>query len=384
MTPLDITCPLKLTDSTFITRTSTISGNVIGCREEEPIMFVSSGSEVQTVSLHSGWNWVSFNIDLRPETGIISRILNANDPWTEGDLIKNSATQHFVTYSEANEAFAGHFNYLRYIYTYMVYCQNGNTIRISGNPLPADSAHVLLRGNGVWTPLPYLLQQPASVTAALADYYEHATEGDLIKSHDAFAVFSKNDKWVGDLTTLKPGDGYFFQRLGKGDVNVRFYENNTSKAPKRSGDQQPAADSHWSNPAAATNMTMIAKIEGLEEEKTSGLHVFVNEELVSKATPLTIEEETYYFLTIQSDNSGAELRFQTEDGTPLQVINPSFGSEAAAQSVIYCPDIHLGSLKAPVRLLICGNSRPYKIIEKDHVVIIRNNEKYSITGNKLQ
>lgn len=178
-------------------------------------MFVSSGSEVQIVSLHSGWNWVSFNIDLRPETGVISRILNANDPWTEGDLIKNPATQHFVTYSEANESFAGHFNYLRYIYTYMVYCQNGNTIRISGNPLPADSAHVLLRGNGVWTPLPYLLQQPASVTAALADYYEHATEGDLIKSHDAFAVFSKNDKWVGDLTTLKPGDGYFFQRLGK-------------------------------------------------------------------------------------------------------------------------------------------------------------------------
>ena len=167
------------------------------------------------------------------------------------------------------------------------------------------------------------------MTAALADYYEHATEGDLIKSHDAFAVFSKNDKWVGDLTTLKPGDGYFFQRLGKGDVNVRFYENNTSKAPKRSGDQQPAADSHWSNPAAATNMTMIVQIEGLEEEKTSGLHVFVNEELVGKATPLTIEEETYYFLTIQSDNSGAELRFQTEDGTPLQVINPSFGSEAA-------------------------------------------------------
>lgn len=131
-------------------------------------------------------------------------------------------------------------------------------------------------------------------------------------------------------------------------------------------------------------MTMFAKIEGLEEKKTSGLHVFVNEELVGKATPLTIEEETYYFLTIQSDNSGAELRFQTEDGTPLQVINPTFGSEAAAQSVIYCPDVHLGSLKAPIRLLICGNSRQYKIIENDHVVIIRNNEKYSITGNKLQ
>lgn len=31
-----------------------------------------------------------------------------------------------------------------------------------------------------------------------------------------------------------------------------------------------------------------------------------------------------------------------------------------------------------------GDNRPYKIIENDHVVIIRNNEKYDVTGKKLQ
>jgi hypothetical protein len=30
------------------------------------------------------------------------------------------------------------------------------------------------------------------------------------------------------------------------------------------------------------------------------------------------------------------------------------------------------------------NTKVYKVIENDHVVIIRNGDRYSITGNKLQ
>ena len=43
---------------------------------------------------------------------------------------------------------------------------------------------------------------------------------------------------------------------------------------------------------------------------------------------------------------------------------------------------HYGTLRAPI-ILKPGDNRPYKIIENDHVVIIRNNEKYDITGKKL-
>ena len=42
-----------------------------------------------------------------------------------------------------------------------------------------------------------------------------------------------------------------------------------------------------------------------------------------------------------------------------------------------------GSLDVPVVLMKTDDNRPYKRIENDHVVIIRNNEKYSITGKKL-
>ena len=45
-------------------------------------------------------------------------------------------------------------------------------------------------------------------------------------------------------------------------------------------------------------------------------------------------------------------------------------------------------LKAPVKLVPeTGNpstvTAPYKLIEDQHVVIIRNNEKYDVTGKKL-
>ena len=79
-----------------------------------------------------------------------------------------------------------------------------------------------------------------------------------------------------------------------------------------------------------------------------------------------------YFLTIQSDAVGT-LRFETEDGTQL----------TAEQPVSYIPDAHHGSLKSPVLLRPADECRPYKIIENDHVIIIRNNEKYNVTGQKL-
>ena len=43
---------------------------------------------------------------------------------------------------------------------------------------------------------------------------------------------------------------------------------------------------------------------------------------------------------------------------------------------------HHGSLKAPI-ILRKDDNRPYKVIENQHVFIIRNGEKYDVTGKKL-
>ena len=60
-----------------------------------------------------------------------------------------------------------------------------------------------------------------------------------------------------------------------------------------------------------------------------------------------------------------------------QTLQPENGA------IMYSTDSHAGSLKAPIMLRPADETGVYKIIENNHVVIIRNNEKYDVTGKKL-
>jgi len=349
-------------------------GAVYGCGDGNPVVFTTNGNERQTVNLNAGWNWTSFNLDLRQYVAKIEKIMTANQPWSEGDLIKNPATRHFVIYSDSLKRFVGDFDYLRYIYTYMIYSRGGNTIHISGNNLPADSMYVPVRGDGQWSPMPCLLKQVTPVAEALADYYDYATPGDMLKSHERFAYFSEDKKWEGDLTAIRPGEGYLFRRQAPGEVNIRFYNRSNANAQrqKTAGAQRQKTkdESGFSNPAAATNMTMIARVENEEMRKCENeqIRVYVGGELAAVATPI----DSLYFLTIQSNRVG-ELRFEINGETYV----PESGA------INNLADSHYGSPKAPIILRPADSDRPYKIIENDHVVIIRGGERYDVTGKKL-
>ena len=253
---------------------------------------------------------------------------------------------------------------------------------------------ISVRGDGQWSPMPCLLDQRTSVTEALADYYQKAGTGDMIKAHNRFATFSADKRWVGDLQALVPGEGYLFRRMAPGTVEIAFHNRSNSASgltAKRSNSASGLTGEAglFSNPQAATNMTMIATIEGLPVTG-DGLRVYVGDELACVATPVTGNPspvtENLYFLTIQSDRVG-ELRFEL-DGQTLVPSSINRTSYICPSSIEYIPDSHYGSLDEPLVLVpVTGNpspvTAPYKIIENDHIVIIRNNEKYDITGKKL-
>ena len=354
-------------------------GYVYGCGDEQPVEFTTSGAQTQNIALNAGWNWISTNLHITNGDKLMT---HGQKAWTEGDLIKNPANREFSTYSEASDAFVGTLSAWDYTQMYMVYAANGNILRLGGDLLEETDKKISLRGDGQWNSFPCLFEQATSVTEALADYYDNASAGDLIKAHDRFAVFSSDKKWEGDLKTLRPGEGYLFRRMGLGTVTVHFYNKTTNTVPQRAP---------MFTGKAATNMTMIATIEndGLsrsQSELNDGmiLHAYIGNELVGVAEPVYLstgeDRDKVYFLTIQSDAAGAPIRFETEDGISLQTINPS--SNAPAQFIHYQSNSHHGSLKAPI-ILTPDDNRPYKIIENDHVVIIRNNEKYDVTGKKL-
>ena len=332
-------------------------GSIYGCGNSDPVLFVTSGSETQNIVLNPGWNWTSFNIDVQQNaTGVINNIMTAAEPWSEGDLMKNPYTRNFCIYSDSLGYFTGSLYHFYYIWMHMIYTKNGNTMRVCGNTLPEDSMHITLNGDGAWNAFPCLFKESTSVTEALSDYYQSATPGDMLKSHDHFAVFSKDGRWEGDLTAVRPGEGYMFRRLGSGSVKVRFFNKTSSMAQRKAHNPSPVTNNRY-----ATNMTMICQVEG------DGLRAYIGEELVGVATQI----DSLYFLTISHDGVG-ELRFETEDGTVL----------VSEMPISYVADSHHGSLKAPI-ILRQDDNRPYKIIENQHVIIIRNNEKYDITGKKL-
>ena len=359
------------------------SGDVIGCSNEEPVMLVTSGSETQNINLQKGWTWISTNLRLNPVSAPLNKVMTVAEPWKEGDLIKNPESRQFSTYSEVMDIFMGTLSAWDYTQTYMVYSAQENILRLNGENLLEYEMKLTFRGSsdgsGQWSPLPFLLNRNTSVAETMAGYYEYATPGDIIKSHDAFATFSADRKWIGNLKTMRPGEGYFLRRLAPTDVTVPFYNQSTGAAaaartslPYR---EEPEVGFQVAfHASSATNMTMIATLnsEALNAEGTKrdavAINVYIGSDLVGKTEPL----DSLYFLTIQSDQIG-ELRFETEDGTPL----------ASPMPIRYEADAHHGSLQTPVILKPGENTLPYKIIENDHVVIIRNNEKYSIDGKKL-
>ena len=231
-----------------------------------------------------------------------------------------------------------------------MYAARGNTLRLNGDKLSEAGKQITLRGDGLWNVLPCLFDRITPIAEALTDYYDHASAGDIIKSHDHFAVFSTDKHWKGDLTALRPGEGYLFRRLGNGSVNLRFY-NRSSNAPRRSSSVSDSGLSgeatQYTNTNAATNMTMIAAVEG------EGLKAYIGEQLVGVASPVTVDNQV--------------------DDQPLTVVG---------ETIRYAADSHAGTLNAPVQL-VAGDNRPCKIIENDHVVIIRNGERYDVTGVRL-
>ena len=349
-----------------------------GIAPSEPILLTTTGGQTQQIPLEQGWNWISVNLMPQPDASTNS-ILAAEQGFRQGDIVKAPSERQFAEFmlNEQDATWQGTLQTLDYRQMYMLRTSQDMTLRVEGNSLTDEQRTVTLYGGG-WSSIAYLLSEPMSVRDALTDYYDHATPGDVIKSRTTFAYFSEDKRWEGSLTTLRPGQGYLFRRLGKGNVTMHYYKPSASNAPiKRSAiSSQPSA---FTNPNAASNMTMIAKIEGLPITD-DGLRVYVGDELAAVAEPIEVEGEMLYFLTIQSDKVG-NLRFEM-DGRRLEPFDISTSRYIEISNI---PDSHHGSLRAPVVLTTQGSIlNTYKIIEDNHVIIIRNGERYDITGKKLQ
>ena len=249
-----------------------------------------------------------------------------------------------------------------------------------GEPTDPTQIDITLNANG-WTWMGYPAQAANSLNAALAE--AEPMEGDIVKNQTGFAFYTEGE-WLGTLGALTPGDGYMYYSHAATAKTFRFPRPTSfgrTNAPVQSKveSRKSKADDDFINPKASSNMTMIAGLVESQKSKVESIRAYIGEELVGVAEPMMVDDEPLYFLTVQSDAVGT-LQFETADGTPLTAT-----VNCQLSIINYQPDAHAGSLKAPVILTpVTDNpssvTAPYKVIEDDRVIIIRNGERYDVTG----
>lgn len=357
---------------------SFVPSKIYGYTPDAPVQLVTIDSQTQTVKLNDGWNWMSLYLLPQPSADL-NAMLNASPGFSAGHIIKSPAEQSFAefTVNPLRGKWVGPLRQMDYHYTYMMYVDYPVEINIVGSSIPDSARYVTLHQG--WNAIAFLLDEPMSIREALADYYENATQGDLIKTKESVAVFSEDGKWEGSLQTLTPGQGYLMHRQEKTTVKMHYYPATTTVAAK-------AQVRAFSNPQAAANMTMIAKLSDTRMINDKMVNVYVGDELAGVAEPTEVNGEQLYFLTIQSDKVGAPLLFITGDGQRLAIqanVQMDNGQMANTQ-IVNAPDAHHGSLKAPVILTpLTEDADITKVLKDDRVIIIRNGQQYDMLGSKL-
>jgi hypothetical protein len=300
-----------------------------------PVILSTNANEVQNLNLSTGWNWISFNI-IPDHEGELDDLLFTNEPFSIGDQIKSASEMKFAEYDGAH--WVGSLSNVNYKQTYMI--QTGmdhyNT-QVVGQRITTDSERTIQISHG-WNSLPYLLTYEDNITNAMADYVDHATVGDIVKSQHSFAVYSENQRWEGSLSALYPGEGYLLKRIGNDPVSFTYHHNNykgSSKCSTKGTSASGFTNSH------STNMTMIATVE--HPAQCTRVLTYVGATLSAIALPQVVDDDTLFFITIGSDHSG-QVSFVLEQEDGLTGI--------ASTRIPYQPNAHFGSLREPVMLAL--------------------------------
>ena len=301
-------------DRTVTFNHSTVVGTV-----DAPVVMTGGSVYYQELNLQPGWNWISLNVDNNEYRNVIG-MLNKYK-WEDGDIVTDDTEDFTLVYKSSMGTWLAN-NSQKSSYTvspkrsYRVYVKNNVDIEIQGYPLRDESQRTLRVKHG-WNNIGYTPMVNLPVSTALADYTGAARNGDVVKSREAFAIFTETSVgggyWSGSLQYLKPGEGYMLYRNGDEDAQFRypFYEPGSNFFEHTAQNRAPMY--------YGRNMSVVATVEGIDVQEGDRLLAFADGELRGEATVLdgTVAETSgpLFYLTIAGDKK-VPLSFAIErDGT---------------------------------------------------------------------
>ncbi|MEO6132361.1 MAG: T9SS type A sorting domain-containing protein, partial [Saprospiraceae bacterium] len=170
--------------------------------------------------------------------------------------------------------------------------------------------------------------------------------GDIIKSQTGFAQYVDNTiKWVGNLTQLKPLNGYMLKATQAGTLTYPAQIISNDSAEVR---RENPVQTFWTVDATQFehNMTLIGMFHYTNTNATTAnmeLGAFVGDEVRGVAEAVYIEglDAYMFFLTSYANTSGEQLHFKLFDAATGDV-------EILEEKMTFSPNYHQGSIAEPV------------------------------------
>ncbi len=278
----------------------------------QPVILVNEFYDMQTLHLKKGWNWASFNV--RPRFGeSLGHFLDNSTIWEAGDVIMAVNGNTTVKYTcrqdktarrgykwDSSDELVG----IDPAQMYSIYSMSDKTVYLEGY-----QTYIPVEVHKDWNRLGYTSPINLPLAQALNGYSDYASEGDVIKSQDGFAVATRIPSgivWKGSLQYMETGKGYMLKR--QDDSNVKFYYPLYFSVNRYSG----TARRQQRHVRTATTMNIVARTADVDLEEGDRLIVFADGERAADALPVVEETEgTLFYLNIGCDRK-AELSFALE------------------------------------------------------------------------
>ncbi|MFY0652810.1 MAG: T9SS type A sorting domain-containing protein [Cyclobacteriaceae bacterium] len=312
----------------------TFESNTIVGTPSNPELIIAGEISVQKIDFKSGWNWSSINIESQSLQDI--NYLMRNVTAKSGNQIKS--IDKFDVYTEGI-GWAGTLTRNGGLETGAMYLFNlsqAGSIEVTGTTAASDKKIDINTG---WNWLGFLPRFNMNINEAFAFF--NPTNGDIIKSQFAFAVYDENIGWTGSLKNLEPSKGYLM-KSAKADVftypESTFLGNRSGNSePKDVVDYQLKEFDKYEHPY---NMSLIAEI-GSGDNSEYIVEAYAGENLRGVVEPTTMADgRTLYFMIIYGDASPDEITFKAIDiDTDSEYV--------LDQTTSFIPNNPLGRVAAP-------------------------------------
>jgi hypothetical protein len=172
-----------------------------------PQVFNAVNNLAKPIVLNAGWNWVSFPLTDNKMERLHSFFEGLS--FSSGDVVKTTGRNAFAQFGGRSLGWSGGLtrNGLNNDQSYLIYITNKDTLEYKGLAIDPDTLPISVAQG--WNRIGFVSTKNIEINSALANY--NATDGDLIKSQQAFAVYLSSLGWIGSLTTLEPTEGYLLK-----------------------------------------------------------------------------------------------------------------------------------------------------------------------------